>query len=65
MFHLSLRTDNAAFAEADGEPTEAAEERKVARILRWLADEVENSARSGPLYDANGNTVGSFHFDEA
>ncbi len=53
---ITLSTDNAAFAEDGGA--------EVARILRGLADDVENVAcddfEGQRLRDSNGNTVGYF-----
>ena len=48
-FTLTFEMDNAAF---NGPPSEAA------RILRRIADLVENDAISGRCRDINGNTVG-------
>lgn len=55
MFSLSFETSNAAF---DDMP-----EREAARILRALADGIENGALDGKLRDTLGNTVGEFHFN--
>lgn len=54
MFNLSLRTANAAFEE-NGTHYE------VARILREIADDVENSGKlHGSVLDYNGNKVGTY-----
>jgi hypothetical protein len=60
MFTLKIETDNAAFAFDN-----AAEE--VARILRQAAERIATHTRSseGPLFDMNGNRVGSYSFDLA
>ncbi|MEN6304888.1 MAG: hypothetical protein ABFD96_19310 [Armatimonadia bacterium] len=55
-FNLNLNTDNAAFEDNEGAET--------ARILRALADRLENSAFDDYngmwlLRDSNGNAVGS------
>ncbi len=53
MFALKIATDNTAFGFGAG--------REVARILRTLADRLENADDDmGPVMDFNGNTVGSF-----
>lgn len=52
MIRVEFDTDNAAFEEAL--------ENESARILRVAADLIENGSVSGPLLDANGNTVGFF-----
>ena len=59
MFTLKIETGNAAFEPAGPE---------LARILRKLADEVENiyaagdRGGSGTLRDFNGNTVGTYWY---
>ena len=47
MFKLTISTDNAAF---EGDPG-----REIGRILRDVADAVEDGRRSGTCRDANGN----------
>lgn len=56
MFDLKFKTDNAAFSDGDGP-------REVARILRKIADDVENGRECGRVHDANGNTVGEWDMD--
>lgn len=53
---ISINMDNAAFTEDGGRP-------ELARILRKLADDVENGKAPVPLRDANGNTVGSMEIE--
>jgi hypothetical protein len=53
MFKLSFKTDNAAFQE-NGEHYECA------RILRALADKLENGIHEGIASDLNGNKVGGY-----
>lgn len=54
MFNLSLRTANAAFQE-NGTHYE------VARILRKIADDIEDSGKlHGSVLDYNGNVVGTY-----
>lgn len=55
-FKLTIETDNAAFQ--DGEPAF-----EVARILREVADAMENGTNEGPVRDVNGNRVGTFTLD--
>lgn len=59
-FRIEIETGNAAFNEDGGELSEAAEGRETARILRELADCVENGWRlpERVLWDVNGNRVG-------
>jgi len=52
---LEIDCDNDAFAPLRIE---------VARILRNAADRIEHLPLSGKLYDANGNGVGEYHFEE-
>ena len=56
-FNLTIACDNDAFYD-DSLRAE------VARILRDAAKRVEQLPISGKLYDANGNTVGSYRFEE-
>ena len=49
-FELSVDTGNAAFDPAPGD--------ELARILRRVADELEDGHTSGTVRDHNGNTVG-------
>ena len=49
MFRLTIKTDNAAFADDPGE---------IARILREYASCIEGGAYDTVLRDINGNTVG-------
>jgi len=61
MITITIKTDNAAFSEDDGEPTGAARQAEIARILRELAEHYENGGvyAGHRLRDVNGNTVGS------
>jgi hypothetical protein len=52
MFTLKMSTANEAF-----DPVDSCE---VARILRVIASNLENSERDGKCMDINGNTVGSW-----
>jgi len=53
MFSLKFKTDNAAFQDGN-KPYE------IARILRELADKIEDGQTEGNIRDINGNTTGSF-----
>lgn len=58
MFKIEFETDNAAFEDMQTE--------EVARILREIADKVENGSFSfacGVVRDYNGNTVGKWLLD--
>jgi hypothetical protein len=52
MFTLTFKTDNEAFS-----PDAITE---VVRILRDVANRVEQGRTVGPCMDANGNRVGSY-----
>jgi hypothetical protein len=52
-FTLTLKTENAAF-EGDNL------EHEIARILRVIADKLENGYRHGTARDLNGNMVAQF-----
>lgn len=54
MFDLHVETDNAAFEDPAAE---------TARILREVADRLENGSTEGAIADINGNRVGSFFFE--
>lgn len=57
-FTVKIKCDNAAFYNEDNEPSAGHE---VARILRHLADDLEESDIRGErwrLMDANGNHAG-------
>ena len=49
--NIQINTDNAAFEDKNFE---------LARILRELADKIENGQEEGSLFDYNGNKVGGF-----
>jgi len=51
MFKLTIKMDNAAFEDREGE---------VARILREIANKVEAGYWSGTARDYNGNDVSTF-----
>lgn len=55
MFTLRMETDNAAFGENITD-----NQYEVARILRELADRLEEGEDSGWIRDVNGNKVGTF-----
>lgn len=53
MFTMNVTTHNEAF-RYDGE---------VARILRAIAEKVEQGETGGPIMDSNGNSVGEWEFN--
>jgi Uri superfamily endonuclease len=54
MFKVSFETDNDVFMDGNREA-------EIARILRKLADTIEEFGTStGRIYDLNGNTIGTF-----
>lgn len=65
MFKLSIETGNAAFADPyTGEESSWDENHEVARILREIADKIDDGRREGKAIDYNGNSVGEYTFYE-
>ena len=62
MFSLDIKTDNAAFGN-EGEHTAQSVASEVARILRELAQDIENGGDGGALMDVNGNKVGRYRLE--
>lgn len=52
--NVTIKTDNDAFADDEGA--------EVARILRDIAQDIEEGRTSGPCMDINGNKVGHWSF---
>lgn len=50
---MRIDSDNAAFEEDSGAV-------EVARLVRQIADRIDQGEREGKLLDLNGNTVGEF-----
>ena len=59
MFNLSINTQNAAFEDGA--------EYEIARILREIADKVENAGAESAanVLDYNGNRVGRYSLDQS
>jgi len=58
MFIVKFETENAAFDEPD-------KLREIARVLREVAEGIENNAvTSGKAYDYNGNKIGFFKLEK-
>lgn len=57
MFKLSFSTDNAAFSGDD-------RALETARILREIADKLEDGRENGVAMDYNGNRVGEWEFED-
>lgn len=55
LFQIEIETDNSAF-EDSGE---------LGRLLRKMADQVDEGRTTGPVIDINGNQVGSYRFGTA
>jgi len=55
-FIVTMNCDNAAFGD---EPESLTFGCEIARILRDIADQVECGYAMAPLYDINGNRVGT------
>ena len=63
MFKLEMKTGNAAFADPyTGEESSWDECHEVARILREIAEDIDNGKRYGSCIDYNGNNVGKYGF---
>ena len=52
---ITIHTDNAAFSDDPNAET--------ARILRHIADQVEQGVDHIPVYDINGNRVGTYMYE--
>lgn len=52
MFKLTIKTDNEAFSEDPGY--------EIARILKKIAQKLEDGDTNGPVMDVNGNKVGQW-----
>lgn len=59
MFRLEFETDNAAFDAEDGDPAG-----EVRRILHSIGERVRLGVTEGNVLDVNGNTVGSWSWDQ-
>lgn len=62
QFRLHINCDNAAFCD-DAEPTIKSAAPEIVRILRAVADRIEQGERYGvprKILDINGNVVGTF-----
>jgi hypothetical protein len=53
MFTMKVKTDNAAFSGED-------KWYELARILKYVAQQIEDGHPGKSVQDSNGNTVGSF-----
>ncbi|MFA5436896.1 MAG: hypothetical protein WC372_12730 [Candidatus Neomarinimicrobiota bacterium] len=56
MFKIEIETGNAAFEDDRN--------MELARILRQIAERLENGEDAGRVLDINGNKVGSFEMEE-
>lgn len=52
MFKLEFRTGNAAFEDCA--------EQEISRILKEIANKVEDGSTGGKVKDINGNTIGEW-----
>jgi len=60
MFTLEIETSNAAFGDDDRQEKLA----EIARIIRLLADRLDNGQDEGKVHDINGNRVGTFELTD-
>ena len=67
MFTVKIRTANAAFADDSAPDDERddgqARRQECARILRQIANALENGQDDGTCHDVNGNSVGGFQIE--
>lgn len=66
MFKANIKTSNAAFHDyvmGNGKFDDYVRNDEVARILREIANKLENGYTSGVCLDMNGNTVGDWHIN--
>lgn len=59
MFKLEFSTSNAGMQTEDGD----ADSYAVADILNQVSSMVSGGFTSGPVYDVNGNSIGSWSLD--
>lgn len=63
MFTLTIKTGNAAFCNADGNPDAYSRDREIAILLRKVARRLEDGCglvEIETIQDTNGNTVGKW-----
>lgn len=60
MFTLTIKTDNAAFHDENGE----SDGQEIARLLLGVSHEVAAGFTDGPIIDLNGNRVGHFNLED-
>jgi hypothetical protein len=58
--NIRFTTDNAAFDGGDDDQCNSTRNAEIARILREIADAIEECEEAGPVVDINGNTIGSW-----
>lgn len=61
MVEIKFRTGNAAFHDDNGEEDEYCRNQETARILRKIADKIENGWDRGSVGDLNGNKIGDWY----
>ena len=60
MVEIRFGTSNAAFYDDNGNEDEYYRNHEVARVLREIADKVENYWDGGSIADYNGNKIGEW-----
>ncbi len=58
IVEFGINCENAAFSGPEGR-------REAARLLRQVADKIEQGHQGGPLMEVNGNKCGSWYIEEA
>ena len=57
---ISFNTDNAAFCDADGNPSDLDKRLGIIDILMTLQYKISHGESYGSILDANGNIIGSW-----
>lgn len=61
MVEIKFKTSNSAFHDDNGNEDEFYRNQEVARILREIADRVEDYWDRGSIADLNGNKIGEWY----
>lgn len=62
MFKMEIKTGGAAFRDEDDNLDETGYE--VRKLLKKVAEKIENGYSGGILIDTNGNRVGSWKYED-
>lgn len=64
MLTLKIETGNGIFHETDEERIDAGGMYELARLLREVADEIEEGSKKGTIVELCGNRCGSYLIEE-